>query len=161
MNAESHSQDPVVGTVLHDPAHDVEHHEEEQKPAEHDQATEVAHAWEHFHENWKFFACFLGIILLTVFAFNVNFGPWNLAVTLLLAAARSALIAYFLATLFKQFSFVFRTLTFTAFFLAGMIWLSLWDSTIKAPYVGDPIRLPGQYDTSSTQGDEKPPTHVP
>ena len=160
MNA-SHSQDPVVAAVLHDPAHDAEHHEQEQKPAEHDQATEVAHAWEHFWENARFFACFLTIILLTFFAFNVNFGRWNLLVELLLAAARSALIAYFLATLFKNFSFVFKTLTFTAFFLAGMIWLSLWDSTIKAPYVGDPISLPHQYDRASTQGDQKSPTHVP
>ena len=62
---------------------------------------------------------FLPVILLTVIAFSINFGSWNLPVTLLLAALRSGLIAYFLSRLFKNFSFVFRTLFFTAFFLPG------------------------------------------
>jgi len=137
MSHSSHAED----SVLHDPAKDAAHQEHEQ----HDHETEVAHAWEHFYENARFFAGFLTIILLTVLAFNINFGSWNTAVELLLAAARSALIAYFLAHLFKSFSFVFRTLTFTALFLAGMIWLSLWDSTIKAGWVGDPISLPRSY----------------
>ncbi len=110
----------------------------EEAPHAHDQAAEVAHAWHHFRENVKFFACFLAVILLTVFAFNINFGPWNLTVTLVLSALRAGLIAYFLASLFKNFSFVFRTLAFTAFFLAGMIFLSLWDSQLKG--IGNPIK---------------------
>jgi hypothetical protein len=151
----SDTKDPVVQNILHDPAADEARTEHEQA---HDHATEVAHAWEHFHENWKFFAGFLSIILLTVFAFNVNFGTaplkanmlgydmnfgsWNLVVELLFAAIRCALIAVFLASLFKSFSFVFRTLCFTAIFLAGMIYLSLWDSEVLPGTVGDPIRLP-------------------
>jgi len=51
---------------------------------------------------------------------------------------RSGLIAYFLASLFKDFSFVFRTLAFTAVFFAGMIFLSMWDSQLKG--IGNPIK---------------------
>jgi len=109
----------------------------EHQPHDHD--AEVAHAWEHFRENLFFFGgLFLPVILLTVIAFSVNFGSWNLPVTLLLAALRSSLIAYFLSRLFKNFSFVFRTLFFTAFFLTGMVFLSLWDSQIRN-FMGDPI----------------------
>jgi caa(3)-type oxidase subunit IV len=128
MNAESHTKGPDVTTVIQDPAADHVH-------AGHDQATEVAHAWEHFDENWKFFACFFGVVLLTVITFYINFGPWNLAVALFMATARCALIAYFMSHLFKGFSFVFRTFIFSAFFLAGMIFLSWWDSEL-----GDPIK---------------------
>jgi len=111
----------------------IDHSEE--APRAHDQAAEVAHAWHHFHENVRFFACFLGIILLTVFAFNINFGRWNTVAILILAAMRSGLIAYFMATMFKPFSFVTRTFIFSAIFLAGMIFLSMWDSEL-----GDPIK---------------------
>jgi hypothetical protein len=123
---------------------------------DHDPAHEVAHAWEHFRENAFFFTClFFPIIVLTVIAFNVNFGTapivihplgyrinlgtGNLIAALVLAAVRSGLIAFFLATLFKNFSFVFRTLFFTLFFLIGMIVLSLWDSEVLPGTVGDPI----------------------
>lgn len=135
----------------------------EEAPHAHDQAAEVAHAWEHFRQNVRFFACFLSVILLTVFAFNINFGSWNIVAVLILAAMRSLLIAYFMATMFKQFSFVTWTFIFGAFFLAGMIWLSLWDSTIKAGWVGDPIRLPGQYDIVPAPASQPPPSqsHVP
>ena len=148
MSAQGHSQDPVVTTVLHDSAEDLAHTQHEHP---HDQASEVAHAWHHFHENVRFFACFLSVILLTVFAFNINFGSlplvlnvlglsinlgsWNLVAVLILAAMRCGLIAYFMASMFKPFSFVFRTFVFSAIFLAGMIFLSLWDSEI-----GDPIK---------------------
>jgi hypothetical protein len=135
MNVESRSHDPVVTAVLHDPAADVTHVREEQP---HNHATEVAHAWEHFHENARFFAGFFAVILLTFVAFNINFGSWNTPVILVLAALRSGLIALFLANLFKSFSFVFKTLTFTAIFLAFMIGLSLWDSQLRG--IGNPIR---------------------
>ena len=135
MTTDPGSKDPLVTTVIQDPDYDAGHLPEEHP---HDPAEEVAHAWHHFRDNAKFFACFLAIILLTVFAFNVNFGSWNLTVELFLAAARSALIAYFMATMFKSFSFVTRTFIFGAIFLAGMIYLSLWDSEV--PVVGDPIK---------------------
>jgi ABC-type antimicrobial peptide transport system permease subunit len=151
MSHSSHAEDPVITTVLQDPAKDTEHHENVQAVEEHDHETDVAHAWHHFRENAYFFAGFLSIILLTVFAFNVNFGPYNLAVTLVLAAIRSALIAYFLSTLFKNFTLVFRTLFFTAIFLGGMIWLSLWDSTVKAGTVGNPIMLPEKFHESPVE----------
>jgi len=127
------NQDPALTTVLHDPAEDEAH----SRPGQpHDQAAEVAHAWDHFNENVRFFACFLTIILLTVAAWNINFGPtWNLVAVFFFAAARSGLIAYFMATMFKSFSFVTKTFIFGAIFLAGMIFLSLWDSEL-----GDPIK---------------------
>jgi len=145
MNAESHSHDPVASAVLRDPAADAAHSHEEQP---HNHAAEVAHAWEHFRENALFFAGFLSIILLTVLAFNINFGSWNIPVALVLAALRSGLIAVFLASLFKSFSIVFRTLVFTAFFLAGMIFLSLWDSQLRN-FIGDPAREPASITAQS------------
>src|SRR5882762_9262471 len=112
-------------------------HSEETAPA-HDQAAEVEHAWHHFWENARFFACFFSLILLTVIAFNINFGPvGNNVAIFVLAAARSGLIAYFMASLFKSFSFVTWTFCFCALFLAGMIFLSWWDSALKG--IGNPI----------------------
>ena len=121
----------------------------------HDPAVEAAHAREHFVENARWFLlCFLPIILLTVVGFTVNFGttpktltvPWttyhytgNLIAALVLAGARCGLIAWFLSHLFKDFSFIFRTLAFSLFFLGGMIFLSLWDSDVKPNKVGNPI----------------------
>lgn len=130
MSSDTPSQDPVITTLAPDP-----------EPTPHDHAEEVAHAWHHFRDNAKFFACFLTVILLTVLAANINFGPrWNLVAVLFFAALRSGLIAYFLASLFKDFSLVFRTLAFTALFLLGMIALSLWDSPVRP--IGNPIALP-------------------
>jgi lipopolysaccharide export LptBFGC system permease protein LptF len=130
------NQDPVLEKTIQDPAHDEIHHEHE---APHDHETEVAHAWDHFWENARFFACFFSVVLLTVIAWSINFGPvGNKIAVFFFAAARSALIAYFMATLFKSFSFVTRTFFFSAIFLAGMIFLSLWDSQVKG--IGDPIR---------------------
>jgi hypothetical protein len=115
----------------------IDHSEE--TPHVPDQATEVAHAWEHFHENWKFFACFFTIVLLTVISWSINFGPTgNLVAAIFFAVARSGLIAYFMASLFKPFTFVTRTFIFSAIFLAGMIFLSMWDSELRT--IGDPIK---------------------
>jgi len=111
----------------------------EEIPQAHDQAAEVAHAWHHFHENVRFFACFLGVVLLTVVAWNINFGPTgNVIAIAVCAVLRCGLIAYFMGTLFKQFSFVTWTFIFGALFLAGMIFLSLWDSEVRG--IGDPIK---------------------
>lgn len=156
MSAEGQSKDPVISTILHDPSHDVEVHAAHDEP--HDHASEVKHAWEHFWENARFFACFLTIIVVTVIAFNVNFGSAplvlnvfgfhinlgsaNWVATVILAAIRSGFIAYFLSRLFKDFSFVFRTLFFTLIFLIGMIFLSLWDSDLvnsQGQGIGNPI----------------------
>jgi len=100
-----------------------------------------------FWENARFFACFLSVILLTVFAANVNFGPRGNAIAIgICATLRSGLIAYFMASLFKGYSLIFRTFFFTVIFFIGMVFLSLWDSPL--PTIGNPISLP-------------PPHHVP
>ena len=137
------------------PLQDVEGDTERYAHVSHDPAVEVTHAWEHFWENLRWFTlCFFPVILLTVIGFTVNFGteehsvtaPWttyhftgNLIAALVLAGARCALIAWFLSHLFKDFSFIFRTLAFCLFFLGGMIFLSLCDSEVKPGVVGDPI----------------------
>ena len=119
-----------------DPAHPAE---ETPHAHDHDQADEVAHAWHHFHENVRFFACFFGVVLLTVITWSINFGPtWNKVAVFIFAAARSLLIAYFMSTMFKSFSFVTKTFIFGAIFLAGMIFLSWWDSELRG--IGDPIK---------------------
>jgi hypothetical protein len=108
-------------------------------PAAHDQAAAVAHAWTDFRRDIKFFAGFLTIILLTVAAFNINFGsPWNFLAELFFAAARAALIAFFFLSMVGNFSLLARTFVFTALFFAGMVFLSLWDSTV--PSIGNPIQ---------------------
>jgi hypothetical protein len=148
--APSHDKSPRF------PLQDVEGDMDRAAHVSHDHATEVAHAKEHFWENLRWFAgCFFPVIILTVtgyvtnfgttpivyhpLGYTVNFGTGNTIATLILAAARCALIAWFLSHLFKDFSFVFRTLSFTIFFLGGMIFLSLWDSEVMPGVVGDPI----------------------
>jgi hypothetical protein len=144
----------------HDPApsfplQDVEGDTERAAHVSHDPAVESAHAWEHFWDNLRWFTlCFFPVIVLSVLGFVINFGTTpheldlgittfhftnNLIATLILAGARCALIAWFLSHLFKDFSFVFRTLAFSLFFLGGMIFLSLWDSEVRPGQVGDPI----------------------
>jgi len=135
MSADSKSPDPVIATVLHDPAEDKSHHEHE---APHDQATEVAHAWKHFFSDCRVFAIFFAVILLTVATWSINFGPtWNKVFVFATAAMRCGLIAYYMLSLFKTFSLVKNTFIFAAIFLAGMIFLSWWDS--KIPGIGNPI----------------------
>jgi hypothetical protein len=135
MSDPAQAEQPPQPFPLQDPSGD----EAREHTHHHDPASEVAHAHEHFRENNRFFlGVFLPVILLTFVAFNVDFGSWNKPVTYLLAAARSGCIAWFLAHLFKEFSFVFRTLFFTVFFLGGMIFLSLWDSEVRP--IGDPIK---------------------
>jgi hypothetical protein len=137
------------------PLQDVEGDTERAAHVSHDPAVEVEHAWEHFRENARWFIlCFLPVIILSVLVFVCNFGntpiaidlPWNtyhvtgnMIFALIAAAARCALIAWFLSHLFKDFSFIFRTLAFSLFFLGGMIFLSLWDSEVKPDKVGNPI----------------------
>lgn len=151
MSTEASHHDPAPSF----PLQDVEGDTERAAHVSHDPAVEVAHAWEHFWDNLRWFTlCFFPVIILSVFGFVVNFGnapipimlPWhtyhitgNLIATLILAAARCSLIAWFLSHLFKEFSFVFRTLAFCLFFLGGMIFLSLWDSEVMPGKVGDPI----------------------
>jgi len=135
MSEPTQAEHPPQPFPLQDPAGD----EAREHTHPHDHASEVAHAREHLRENNFWFLCvFLPVILMTFIAFNVDFGPYNKPITWLLAAARSACIAAFLAHLFKEFSFVFRTLFFTLIFLAGMIFLSLWDSEVRG--IGNPIK---------------------
>ena len=138
MASESTSKDPVITTVLHDPSHDEAHLDE--ATAAHSHEEEVKHAWEHFFSDCRMFAIFFCVIVLTVVTWGINFGPTgNFFFVALTAAMRSGLIAYYLLTLFKQFSLVKRTFIFSAFFLAGMIILSMWDSELKPGTIGDPI----------------------
>jgi lipopolysaccharide export LptBFGC system permease protein LptF len=118
-------------------AADHSDHAEEVPPA-HDQATEVAHAWQHFFSDCRVFAIFLAVIILTVATWNINFGPTgNKFFVFFTATLRCGLIAYYLLSLFKTFSLVKNTFIFCALFLIGMIFLSWWDSELKG--IGNPI----------------------
>jgi hypothetical protein len=103
----------------------------------HDLAAEAEHARHHAVANNWFFLCFFSLVGIAVlfYEFTAN-GPWTI---LLLGAARFTLIGIFLFSLTRQFSLVVRTLAFTIFFLGGMIYLSMWSSTLKS--VGDPITI--------------------
>lgn len=104
----------------------------------HDPAVEAEHARRHAVENnWIFltFFCAVGLAVLS-YEFTAN-GPLEIGI---LAFIRCALIAGFMLSLFKRFSFLVAAFLFTALFLAGMIYLSMWDSTLNK--VGDPIVLP-------------------
>ena len=111
-----------------------------------DSPEEVAHAKVHARENIYWFLVFFSIILVTVANYELSASN-NYYAILGLAAVRSFVIALFLHYLFKSFSLVFRTLSFTIFFLIGMIFLSWWDSTL--PHLGNPIQIPGQPSTTS------------
>ncbi len=108
--------------------------------AHHDPAEEIAHAKHHAVQNIFFFAGFFTFILLAVAAYFC-YGVTNIWLILGLAAARSLLIAGFFAWLVGHFHFVVRTIVFTFVFFLGMIFLSMWDSTV--PIYGNPISRPG------------------
>ena len=144
MSAEGHSQNlSVVTTELQDPAADKAHAHEEQP---HDHATEVAHAWDHFQGKLERLLCLLfhpSSSSPSSRPTSISARRGNLIAIFFFAAARSALIAYFMLTLFKSFSFVTRTFVFSALFLAGMIFLSWWDSELGDP-IKDRINPPSQ-----------------
>jgi hypothetical protein len=108
-----------------------------------DSPEEVAHAKEHAKENIFWFIGFFSLILLAVANYEF-YGTENVGLFTVLTIARCLLIAFFLNWLFRSFSLVFRTLSFTILFFCGMVFLSWWDSTL--PHIGDPIKIPGQSD---------------
>ena len=107
-------------------------------PGVHDHATEVKHAWHHFWENLWFFVTFLTLILFAVLNFEVSPGN-NYWFIFGLGAARCALIGFFMFSLVRPFSLIVAAFAFTILFFGGMVWLSMWDSTL--PKVGDPIEI--------------------
>ncbi len=140
MSSESSSKDPVITAVVHDPSHDEANLHEASSAPGHSQEEEIAHAWQHFFSDCRMFAIFFCVIVLTVVTWGINFGPTgNFIFVGLTAAMRSALIAYYMLTLFKQFTLVKRTFIFSLIFLIGMIFLSLWDSEVMPGKIGDPI----------------------
>ena len=129
MKSKTHAEDTLEMHAAEDHGH----------AQEHDHETEVAHAWEHFWENARFFAVFFSFVLITVIAWSVNFGPTGNKIAIgVCTVLRSGLIAYFMLSLFKTFSLIRNTFIFCAIFLCGMIFLSWWDSEV--PGIGDPIK---------------------
>ena len=122
-----------------------EHAHADAVPHAFDSPEEVAHAKHHAVENNWVFAGFFVLIVCAV----VNYEFWgvdSLWVILFLAATRVAWIAFFFSLLFRQFSYVVRTFVFAIFFLFGMIFLSMWDSTL--PTFGNPIARSAHPDQS-------------
>src|ERR1700735_4899254 len=100
----------------------TDHDHDAAAPVAHDHAAEVAHAWKDLYRDIKIFACFLSIILLTVLSFSINFPPpWNTVCIFFFAFLRLAVIGYFFLCLVGTFSFLVRTIIFTALFFAGMV----------------------------------------
>jgi hypothetical protein len=103
----------------------------------HDLAAEAQHARDHAKENNLFFAGFFFLVLIAVIAYEFRgTDPLTIAV---LAVLRCSYIAFFMFMLFRRFNYIFAAFLFTALFLAGMVFLSWWDSTI--PGIGDPIEI--------------------
>lgn len=108
-----------------------------------DSPEEVAHAKLHAKQNIYFFIGFFTLILFAVANYELM-GLKYMWTIYVLAAMRALLIAIFMNWLFGHFSLIFRTIAFTVFFFAGMVFLSMWDSEL--PIYGNPIKLPPHYD---------------
>ncbi|MCE0496542.1 MAG: hypothetical protein LV481_01160 [Methylacidiphilales bacterium] len=130
--------------------------QEHAAPAAHafDSPEEVAHAKHHRTENNWVFAFFFILIVCAVVNYEF-FGTENLWVILFLAATRVAWIAFFFSLLFRQFSYVIRTFVFAIVFLLGMIFLSMFDSTL--PTFGNPIERSANADQSLFHPKPLPP----
>jgi hypothetical protein len=117
-------------------------HHDEVAPA-HDLAAEAEHARHHAVENNWFFLAFFSIVGLAVLTYEFTANSWW--AIFFLGALRFTLIAIFLFSLTKKFSFVVTSFIFTVLFLGGMIYLSMWSSTLKK--VGDPIVITNDHPT--------------
>jgi hypothetical protein len=109
-------------------------HSDDVAPA-HDPAAEAAHARHHAVENNWFFLAFFSLVGLAVLCYEFTGNNWWSI--FLLGAARFALIAVFIFSLIRPFSFVVAALAFTILFFGGMVYFSMWGSTLSK--VGDPI----------------------
>jgi cytochrome c oxidase subunit 4 len=65
---------------------------------------------------------------LTVWASLINFGSReiNIVVALLIASAKGFLVAGFFMHLISEKKMIYAVLAFTAFFFAGLLFLTLW-----------------------------------
>lgn len=138
MSGESSSKDSVVQVVMQDPVHDLaEYEHEHHTPIAFDSPEEVEHAKLHAKQNIFWFIGFFSLILCAVATYEFA-GTSNWLLIFGLATARCLLIAFFMNWLFKSFSLIHRTFLFAAVFLAGMVFLSWWDSDLRM--MGDPIK---------------------
>ena len=105
--------------------------------AGHSFEEEVRHAQEHAKENNWFFGVFFVLMLLAVLSYEFKgTNPWFIGG---LALLRCGWIGFFMFVLFRRFGYIFTSFIFTLIFFIGMVYLSLWDSTM--PKVGDPITI--------------------
>jgi hypothetical protein len=111
-------------------------HHDEAAPA-HDPVAEVAHARHHAVENNWFFLAFFSLVGLAVLSYEFSANSWW--AIFFLGFLRFTLIATFLFSLIRRFTFVVAALVFTVLFLGGMVYLSMWSSTLAK--VGDPITI--------------------
>jgi caa(3)-type oxidase subunit IV len=61
---------------------------------------------------------------LTVFLSYMNFGRYNVAVAMLLAAFKAGLVAYIFMHLSAEKKLIYRVLIFTVIFVLGLFWLT-------------------------------------
>lgn len=103
----------------------------------HSLEEEAQHAREHARENNWFFLGFFLLVGLAVVSYEFQgTNPWSIGI---LALLRCSYIGFFMFMLFRRFGYIFTSFIFTLLFFIGMVYLSLWDSTM--PKVGDPITI--------------------
>jgi caa(3)-type oxidase subunit IV len=104
--------------------------------SDHPPSTTALHVDEHtIHEMQHHIRRYLivGLALaigtgLTVWASLINFGSReiNIVVALLIASAKGFLVAAFFMHLISEKKMIYTVLSFTAFFFAGLLYLTLW-----------------------------------
>jgi cytochrome c oxidase subunit IV len=95
-----------------------------QDPSEHEQyAHDVAH---HVKKYMMVGATLLAFTIITVFLSYVNFGTQkaNVAVAMLVATFKAALVAAIFMHLSAEKKLIYRILFFTFFFVLGLFWLT-------------------------------------
>ena len=115
-------------------AHDSAHH----SPAPAGTGAHAAHHGHHGHdigkEIRKYMIVFAALIvgtIITVAASYVDFGGHaiNIAVALLIATVKGALVAAFFMHLIDERKMIYGVLGATIFFVVGLMYLTLWSSS--------------------------------
>ena len=104
--------------------------------------SDHAHA-EHFnHHIRRYLLVFVALIIgtaFTVWASYIHFGSReiNIAVALIIACVKAFLVAGYFMHLISERKMIYCVLAFTAFFFAGLMYLTLWSmahgNAIHAP----------------------------
>jgi cytochrome c oxidase subunit 4 len=73
----------------------------------------------------KVLATLVGLTVITVLAAGVDFGSGNAVIALLIASIKASLVALFFMHLISERQMIYVVLAFTAFFLIGLMFLTI------------------------------------